>query len=234
MKKNAAIAVGMVTAAMLTLTGCPSSPSANVSSASPSGTDQACSFSVKDAIVTPADLGTSRVYGELTNTGSEELVITEALSVVFSGMEFRRYVSDNEPPRREDSWTLQVGASMRWEPTGNFLLGLEYPTTSSSTPTPIAENQLVPIEFKCGNGGTSSFTATAKNLDTNGEDSSGGSSDSGGSGSGGSGNSYYPPSSQSPTYVPSPTYTQTPSYTQSPTYAPTPTKSVAPAPSSSP
>lgn len=226
MKKNAAIAVGMVTAAMLTLTGCPSSPSANVSSASPSGTDQACSFSVKDAIVTPADLGTSRVYGELTNTGSEELVITEALSVVFSGMEFRRYVSDNEPPRREDSWTLQVGASMRWEPTGNFLLGLEYPTTSSSTPTPIAENQLVPIEFKCGNGGTSSFTATAKNLDTNGEDSSGGNSD-----SGGSGNSYYP---QSPTYSSSPTYTPTPSFNQSPTYAPTPTKSVAPAPSSSP
>ena len=113
----------LLAAASLTLAGC-ASESPTVDAAPGEGPDQ--SVAISDGWVKAADSGMSAAFGELTNTGSDDVTVVSATTEASSMLELHETVANESGEmimrEIEGGFVIPAGDTLSLEPGGNHIM----------------------------------------------------------------------------------------------------------------
>ena len=147
--------------AALGIAGCSSSEEDTAAT----GDAAECAIAVSDAWVKSADEGMTGAFGEITNSGATDIVLTGGTSASAGMVELHEVVGTGDDAvmqAKEGGFPLAAGESITLEPGADhiMLMGLK---------APIVAGDQVKVELTCDNGATATYEAQAKDF-TGGEE----------------------------------------------------------------
>ena len=125
-------ALALATTALLVLSGCAGSDSSAESAVSPSDL-AGDAVTIDDAWVKAADSGMSAAFGDLKNTGTEDITLVSATTPASSMLELHETVENESGSmamrQKDGGFTIPAGGQVTLEPGGNhiMLMGLHSP-----------------------------------------------------------------------------------------------------------
>lgn len=138
--------------AALALTGCASTPTTD------SGTE-ADNVSITDAWVKTADEGMSAAFGELSNTGTEDVTIVSATTAASNMIELHETVENDSGEmimqEKDGGFVIPAGGSFLLEPGGNHIMLMDLTA-------PIVAGDDVTFTLTFADDSTLEFTAPGK------------------------------------------------------------------------
>ncbi|PPG30353.1 copper chaperone PCu(A)C [Rathayibacter sp. AY2B9] len=158
-------------AALLALTGCSAgasgSPSAEVAPA-------ATEVSITDGWVKAADSGMSAAFGELENSGTQDVTVVSATSAASSELELHETVANESGEMvmraKESGFTIPAGGSLELAPGGNHIMLMDLAA-------PIVAGDEVTVTLTFSDDSTTEFTVPARDYAGANEDYEGGDMD---------------------------------------------------------
>lgn len=152
--------VALVAASALSLTGvagCASSGD-DVAAASSPAAGSGCTIEATDTWAKAADSGMTAVFGKLTNTGSQEVVVNSATSDAAGKVEVHEVVDKDgvmvmQP--KPGGLVIATGASAALAPGADHIMLMDLTG-------PIKAGDPVIITLQCADGGTAQITAEAR------------------------------------------------------------------------
>ncbi|QHC74983.1 copper chaperone PCu(A)C [Rathayibacter sp. VKM Ac-2805] len=159
------------TAALLALTGCSAGASGSTSAeVAPAATE----VSITDGWVKAADSGMSAAFGELENSGTEDVTVVSATSAASSELELHETVANESGEMvmraKESGFTIPAGGSLELAPGGNHIMLMDLAA-------PIVAGDEVTVTLTFSDDSTTEFTVPARDYAGANEDYEGGDMD---------------------------------------------------------
>ncbi|PPI00424.1 hypothetical protein C5C95_04945 [Rathayibacter sp. AY1B7] len=158
-------------AALLALTGCSAGASGSTSAeVAPAATE----VSITDGWVKAADSGMSAAFGELENSGTEDVTVVSATSAASSELELHETVANESGEMvmraKESGFTIPAGGSLELAPGGNHIMLMDLAA-------PIVAGDEVTVTLTFSDDSTTEFTVPARDYAGANEDYEGGDMD---------------------------------------------------------
>ncbi|QHC71658.1 copper chaperone PCu(A)C [Rathayibacter sp. VKM Ac-2801] len=142
-------------AALLALTGCSTGASGTTAEVTPAATE----VSITDGWVKAADSGMSAAFGELENSGTEDVTVVSATSAASSELELHETVANESGEMvmraKESGFTIPAGGSLELAPGGNHIMLMDLTA-------PIVAGDEVTITLTFSDDSTTEFTVPAR------------------------------------------------------------------------
>ncbi|PPG55544.1 hypothetical protein C5C27_14375 [Rathayibacter sp. AY2B7] len=143
-------------AALLALTGCSAGASGGTSAeVAPAATE----VSITDGWVKAADSGMSAAFGELENSGTEDVTVVSATSAASSELELHETVANESGEMvmraKESGFTIPAGGSLELAPGGNHIMLMDLAA-------PIVAGDEVTVTLTFSDDSTTEFTVPAR------------------------------------------------------------------------
>lgn len=144
----------LIAAAALALAGCAASPAL-----APAAQTAADGVTIGDSWVKAADSGMSAAFGELKNSGSEDVTIVSATSAASSTLQLHETVQNSSGQmvmqEKAGGFVIPAGGSFTLAPGGNHIMLMD-------VVKPIKAGDSVSFTLTFADGSTMDFTAPAK------------------------------------------------------------------------
>ncbi len=148
--------LALTAVALVALTGCSTAASNAPETSAPAAGEAVV---MEDGWVKAADSGMSAAFGELENTGSDDVTIVSASTEASSALELHETIENEagEMIMREktDGFTIEAGDSLSLEPGGNHLMLMDLTD-------PIAAGDEITFTLTFSDESTYEFTVPAK------------------------------------------------------------------------
>ena len=143
-------------AALLALTGCSAGASdSTTAEVMPAGSE----VSITDGWVKAADSGMSAAFGELENSGTEDVTVVSATSAASSELELHETVANESGEMvmraKESGFTIPAGGSLDLAPGGNHIMLMDLTA-------PIVAGDEVTVTLTFSDDSTTEFTVPAR------------------------------------------------------------------------